>query len=238
MLFLYRYEKGGEVREGEVAAPSQGEAYSVLRKSGIRPMKVWQKPGLLNRLSFGKRWYAIILLSLAFVAVFSFAMREHRHATESAVRGQIADALMPLPRQQFGLASCRFDFESEKLLSLFVRPAEDLPENMPKAFPPDLSDALATPLVADPADPSEVIVLKRILTGIKQEVELALRAGESEDAVFARLVRRQKTEAAYRASIIRDTPSDEVNETLRAMSFKEDCSFPVEKGGFQGVKEK
>lgn len=64
MTFFYRYQDpAGGVKEGTVSASTEAEAYAVLRKGGVRPMKVWAKPGLANRLAaIGKRGYAIIAL--------------------------------------------------------------------------------------------------------------------------------------------------------------------------------
>lgn len=236
MRFLYRYqdrEKG--VVEGEVAASSEAEAYATLRKGGIRPMSVWVKPGVLNRLSsIGKRGLAIVLLSFAVAALAFFAFRSPRLSNSGPAEAVASVGLEPLPRQQVPAVQSDFKYVTERTLELFVRPGEiaSLPASFDSAsLFSDIEKALATPIVASASDSPELILLKRVVSGLKSEVALALETGDTPEGILKWLVERQKMENAYRKGVIEemkrqtDTPTasakSEANATLRAMRLKE-----------------
>ena len=232
MKFLYRYqdrERG--VLEGEIAAPSESDAYTALRKSGVRPMKVWLKPGIVNRLSgISKRWIAILVLGALCLVLGVILLSDSQSA---APNPQSPDsALSSLPRKQCDRVDVAFGFRSEAILARFARPGE-LVEGVDAAvFASDIHAALKTALAISDADSPAAVELKRIVIGLKNEVRIALASGEKPETVLARFVERQRMEAEYRKGIVeslREVRSDEqldrriesANKTLRLTSLRE-----------------
>ena len=212
MRFLYRYqdrEKG--VVEAELAAPSEPEAYAILRKSGIRPMKVWAKPGMLNALSrIGKRGWTIVALAVVVVIVTVKLLQ-----VESVASGGFAEGnLRPLQRGQVPCVAVDFKFKSEKVLALFARPGEVTAEmdGIGGAALDDLPLAVKSPIRANADDPADVVQLKRVVVGLKDEARMALASGLSPSAFLNRLLERQRMEAAYRKSVV-----DELRSACRSM---------------------
>ena len=231
MKFLYRYQdKERGVLEGEIAASSQSDAYAVLRKSGVRPMKVWPAPGFLNRLSaLGKRGWSIIVLCALCLVLGVILVR----TPDSALRRSdpaLDSALTPLPRRQLPAVAVEFAFQSERTLAAFVRPGDlaSLPDSSGDGdlLLGDLDAALKRPLVTEPTDTPEQVELKRIVVGIKDEAAKVRSAGMNAKEVLDYFVSRQKMEASYRDTIIqgvRRNPATlkESNATLRRMGLQE-----------------
>lgn len=226
MRFLYKYQDKSGEHEGCLTAPSLDAAYSDLRKSGVRPMKVWPAPGLLNRLAIGKRWTAIVVLALATVAAFTYALRERSNA--AAVGIAVADAAEPLPRQQVPETVVDFEFRTERLLAAFARPGSlegvrALEDDIDSA---DVEAAIRTPIRVFPDDSENVVTLKRIVASLKEEARLALRSGESFRLFVARMIERQKMEAQHRESLRRQVIEGKAdrstaNAALRLMGLLE-----------------
>ena len=234
MRFLYRYQdKERGVLEGEVAASSESDAYAVLRKSGIRPMKVWAKPGLVNRLSsIGKRGLAIVVLAVVCLAlgVVTFENRSSRNRTiEQSNNRTIAS---PLPRQQIPAVDVPFAFSSERFLARFARPGAMPESGDAEAELADLKDALATPLRVGKGDTPDAVLLKRVVAGLKEEVRMIVDSGRDVSAVITFFVSRQQMEHDYREGLLREvrfekddaarkSKTDETNRRLRQMGFLE-----------------
>ena len=232
MKFLYRYqdrERG--VLEGEIAAPSESDAYTALRKSGVRPMKVWLKPGIVNRLSgISKRWIAILVLGALCLVLGVILLSDSQ---SQAPNPQSPDsALSSLPRKQCDPVDVAFGFRSEAILARFARPGELVEGVDAAAFASDIHAALKTALAISDADSPAAVELKRIVIGLKNEVRIALASGEKPETVLARFVERQRMEAEYRKGIVeslREVRSDEqldrriesANKTLRLTSLRE-----------------
>jgi len=242
VTFLYRYqEKDGSPREGEIKSASEAEAYSALRKTGIRPMKVWPKPGLLNRLSaIGKRGTAIVVLGAVCLVLGAIVVNFIHQAP--ATRHQTPNTLTPLPRQQCPEVAVDFRFETERLLALFARPGDshavgsDPQRNVSgiAVVIPDFDEALRTPLLAATNDTPDAVTLKRIVVGLKDEARM-LRAtgkGKSVSQVVDFFLVRQQMEVVYRKGIVeslRKASADGVdhdqleaaNKSLRMVGLKE-----------------
>ena len=245
MRFLYRYQKGGEELAGEISASSEMEAYSLLRKSGVRPMKVWPKPGLLNRLSaIGKRGLAIVILAIVATAAVLAAFREKGAADRSrtlvAAGGGVA---VPLQRQQVStnidgrVLTEAFAHPCERTLAAFAQPGElGLLESVVSkdAIRPEVIEGFAQGLeeairLSDD-DAPEVTLLKRIVATMKSEARLSVSLGETPATIIGRLVERQRMEASYRANAIRELRqlancgTNELaaaNQSIRLMGMRE-----------------
>jgi len=76
--FKYTYQdREGRIHEAEIGSPSQAEAYSALRKSGIRPMRVWPADGSATVRPFriGKRVLALVVgVTAVAVGILAYTM--------------------------------------------------------------------------------------------------------------------------------------------------------------------
>ena len=234
MKFLYRYqdrERG--VLEGEIAAPSESDAYTALRKSGVRPMKVWLKPGIVNRLSgISKRWIAILVLGALCLVLGAIVLANRASYNRTIEQSNNQTISYSLPRKQCDPVDVVFGFRSEAILARFARPGELVEGVDAAAFASDIHAALKTALAISDADSPAAVEMKRIVIGLKNEVRIALASGEKPETVLARFVERQRMEAEYRKGIVeslREVRSDEqldrriesANKTLRLTSLRE-----------------
>lgn len=244
MTFLYRYQdKEGQVREGETDAPSEAEAYSALRKSGIRPMKVWAKPGLINGFSrIGKRGAAIIVLGIVClslgVVVYQLNV-ENSETGRKILSATDPSVAKPMPRQQFELVPVAFKYETEKVLQHFARPGDPamVPERAGSSvtsevafYLTDLEAALKEPIRIAEGDGESTVLLKCVVAGLKEEARMLLASGNDQSAVLGYFMARQKMEVAHRRTVlnsVRENPEtlSDVNAELRSMGMKE-----IEKG--------
>ena len=220
MKFLYRYQdKERGVLEGEIVASSESDAYSALRKGGIRPMKVWPKPGVINAVArLGKRGAAIIVLGVLCV-VLGITLHSALRAPRSAL-------LAALPRQQVSAPSVDFTYKAERTLALFACPGDIAPlESAAGALDmSDLAECLGKPIECAADDPEPVTVLKRIVIGLKEEAAMLVKSGKSAEQVLDYLVSRQRMEADYRRLAVQRvmrSPSErvKVNENLEQMGM-------------------
>ena len=229
MIFLYRYQdRDRGVVEGSVSASSEADAYSMLRKQGVRPMNVWPKPGFVNRLSaIGKRGLAIVLLSIA--VVVSVVSVYHAQNEVAVLRRGAGESLSPLQRQQLPPVAVEFPFVAERTLALFARPGSDaglsLTNGAAELFC-DLDAALQHQLDSEPGDTDAAIRLKRIVAGLKFEVRMVLASGRGVDDVLEFLLSRQRMENAFRTDKLQSVREGRIsahaaNEELRAAGLAE-----------------
>lgn len=166
-------------------------------------MKVWVKPGFVNRLSaLGKRGWTIVVLGVALcIAVFMILCREE-NSPDPVVSPGVAVAQ---PRRQLAQVRADFVFESERTLACFARPGDlsQLPdEGDVEGVFGDLRKALRYRIGFEDDDSPELRCLKGIVVGLKDEARVALASHESPAAFLHRLIERQRTEAAHRQSVL------------------------------------
>jgi len=237
--FRYTYQDhDGRCREDAVTAQSKSAAYAALRRAGIRPMKVWLAKGERMRLAILLALAAVgLLAALAGLFVLTFRSGERAGRVDAAVRNaDDSDVAAPLPRRAFPRPTRPVDwtFRADAVLARFARPGVpvELSADEIRAFASDIDEALGRPIVLDDADAPDVVLLKRIVAGLRQEARIALGCGESPEAVLVRFVERQRMEAAYRVGILRELRSlpdavsresrrQEVNASLRPMGLAE-----------------
>ena len=75
MKFVYEYRTSdNELHHGSIAAADRDAAFASLKARGVRPARLVEAPGVLNKLlGKGKRWIAIAVLSVAAAAGWYFA---------------------------------------------------------------------------------------------------------------------------------------------------------------------
>lgn len=228
MTFLYRYQDGAAVREERIKASSEADAYSLLRKSGVRPMKVWPAPGFLNRLSaLGKRGLAIVVLSAVcgvLSLVLYFALRTPHSALSAQPRHQIyGDPALMSELRASGYANV-FENEGDRILAFYAQPGVLV---QPSQANHEALTADATFTVAAD-DPREVRELKAIVLGMKDELRDYLANGIGTPRTYLdRLDARQRKESeifslAVDALKDKTDPSEyeKVNASLRRIGLK------------------
>lgn len=126
MRFNYEYRTtDNTLHEGVLSAPSRDDVYSILKTRGIRPSRVVEAPGFLNKLlGKYKRWMAIVALAVVLVAVCV----QFRSSTE-ILNAQLADygaaySSAMSRRQIYGDPELLNRIESENYISVFDDPAD------------------------------------------------------------------------------------------------------------------
>ena len=253
MFFIYQYRvSDGRYREDMIEAANRDEAFSLLRKNGIRPSKLWAKDigyGMVQNdkgvMGFGKRWlfavaFAASSLSLA-VALLLMNSRDRpseqksRHRIESNIVeiGESFRIAKPRQRRQLGrlpskeMMAHAFRHPSEVYLASFAEPGKPVRAADAKeivALAEDLYDAIEDVIQINAGDPRELIDLKRIVAGIKDDAAMLIASGKTAEDVFDWLAARQQMEVEHRASIVKAASFDpeertKANKKLEAMGF-------------------
>ena len=218
VTFTYFYKTSDGIRhEAEIGAPSRDEAFAALRERGIRPIKLLAKDGLpANGEVRGvrKRAVAAIVVSVAAVAALAtgavaFALGRRTPPSAPVVvtpQGPVTfTSASPLARQRIpgdrlrieNVPTNLFAFASEACLAGYAEPGRPLPAGA-QLDEADVRAALAKPVMISSRDFTEHVDLKRIVAGMKRELNAYLAGGGTVDGYAAELVKRQKMEIAYR----------------------------------------
>lgn len=241
MTFTYQYRTSdNKLHGGVIRAASKEAAYAALKAKGVKPCRVDESPGFLNKL-FGKckRWIAIGVLASVLVVsafyIFRMAQEARREMYASEARGQIyADAATLQAYEADGWAGVFAD-AGDRVLVAFAQPGKQVDVDSLSIRPESLNTRLVR---IDPADADEVKRMKRIVNGMKLELGRYCAAGGNAHGYVERLVERQSLEgriAGYlekeidtlrrRAERLEDKSEclakwREKNVTLRDMGFK------------------
>ena len=232
MDFIYFYKTSDGVRhEGRISASNRDEAFSTLRNSGIRPIKVIACDGSKENGAPARRGIknkvAIISLSAALLVTLAYIIvdmhsAEHVALPQTAAESNFVEVkkiAKPRPRKQLSQQvenpSSFFLHEAESFLSRYAQPGRELDsQEFSEAMKDDLLDALEDVIIIHPSDPREVTELKHIVAGLKEEASMILAGGKSVDDLIAWFDERQKMEIAYRKRIIEDSSSREEKERM------------------------
>ena len=224
MRFVYEYRTSDNVRHtGTIRASSREAAYAALKAKGIRPGSVEDAPGFFNALfGKGKRWIAIAIL--AFVAI-GLVVARVRNPPQPRPDPRAA---APAPRHFVELGdgidlATVFADSGERFLAYYALPGvrfevPDAPEN--------LADCLKHTILIDPEDSEAAIELKRIVTGMKDDMRAYLSSDFGNVAAYVlRLEERQAMEAEYRDGVMRRLRAglvslEEANAILAAMGLQ------------------
>lgn len=177
MKFIYEYRtRNNERKSGEISAPDRESVFNILKKQGIRPGRVIEVPGFLNKiLGKGKRWIAIVSLSVLSVATMLFSIQARKERTLIAHE---------LPRHQiYGDPAIMAEMESSGYSQVFTHPGErflahyaipGIETYIPKEYMVTdnmLEDALSNRIEFRKDDPREWRDLKAIVNGMKAEMQ-------------------------------------------------------------------
>ena len=250
MRFVYEYRTSDNVlHDGSLSACDRDTAFSVLRAQGIRPCRLYEAPGLANKVfGKGKRWIAIGGLFLLVVASLMLLWAKDRRLD------RYEDAHnSPLPRHQlYGdpaliseLERCNFasvfPTEAERILAWFAQPGVVHSFTDPQwaqKLAQGLVDALSAETQLSENDPREIDELKRIVIGMKLEAKRYLENGIGTPERYVRRLReRQLREVQiYRRAVEelkneRDNEKRErINSSLRAIGLRTVPHSDVELG--------
>lgn len=216
--FVYYYKTPeNERRSGEIEAPDRDAAFALLRDKGIRAIKVEPKGWETGKGYRGvsKRVVAACVASVAAVTgVIAFWS-----GSRSVVKPQKGEQILvspqgpvtlsvaiPLERQRIlgnrvrieNFPTNLFHHSAEILLARFAEPGRPLAKDLPRVSAEDVVACLKNPIRIASNELTEYSDLKRIVTGMKRELEAFLSEGGTVEAYQAELVKRQRMEIAYR----------------------------------------
>lgn len=212
MKFNYEYRTSDNVQhKGVICASSREAAYDALRAKGIKPGRLFEAPGLLNKvLGKGKRWIAIVFFALLAAVTFFYA-HETRQEVNALSYVDSNGFAVPIERRQIwgdsaviNQAASRnwrviFPNPACRMLALFAQPGHTLGSlpRIPKGIEKDFEKALAEKERIDPDDLDEYKQMRCIIEGMKSEMREYMSAGGNLKGYVHRLQQRQQEEADY-----------------------------------------
>ena len=223
MRFLYQYRTSeNELRHGVVKASDRDSAFAALRAQGIRPSKVEEAPGLLNKLfGKGKRWMAIVVL--AHLAAIGWWLAVSEREPDWEERSQIYGDPVLIKELSADNWAAVFENEGDRFLAAYAVPGREVAELLP---PKDAALVMKGSIPIEEEDGEVVRKIKRIVNGMKREMREYVRDGGTPEGYFRRLAIRQKAEAQVLSSAERALRNErdpakwsERNRQLRAMGL-------------------
>lgn len=232
MKYQYFYQtKENENRSGWIAAKDRADAYTQLRRQGIRPYRVkgddpvrWQ-PWALGG--------TIAALALALVCALAFGRGASGRPPQSRrqLTGERGVISRGLENGWEGVFATRLD----RYLAAYAQPGwiaippEVTPEQV-AAF----AQELAAPLVYGDAEAPEVVQLKDIVAGMRAEMKAYLDQGGSVADYLRFLENRQDDERAFRNQA-RDRIA-RAPESMRA-AYRRDVNVRLREMGLAEIAE-
>ncbi len=223
MDFVYYYKTSDGVRhEAEMSAPTRDEVFAVLRRQGIRPMKVVSKQGTRANGEVklvGKRLvFAALVVGLLVGGALVFlghdkgaefykadgtiGVQRKEKVCVPMVRRQIFGDRVKVDSLMNGGAKLIFANAGELFLSQFAEPGRAVAKQNP--LTPELEkalmDALTAPIYTFSDEMQECVELKNIVAGMKEELRMFLASGGAVREYVTRLESRQAMEVAHRES--------------------------------------
>lgn len=215
MKFVYTYRTRDNVlHEGIVKAATKDAAYALLKGQGIKPGQMKEAPGFFNKL-FGKykRWIAIV--GLAAFAAFLLVVVNYQDAVIAEVKNNVdvVDVDGPIDRRQLlgddtviarGVETewaVVFPRESDRFLAKFAQPGHPVPRVDPQVaskMAEEIQVSLGEPIPVNDSDLDEYKQIKRIVAGMRKELEAYLKDGGSVAEYIDCLVQRQSYEVSLR----------------------------------------
>lgn len=215
MKFAYSYKTTeGKRLEDEISASSREEVFSTLRERGIRPIKVWEKEGPKEKRV--RRRLAVACVLLVGALVGGLAYWSGRRAADvgdivvPTPAGPVTSSVAtPLARQAIQgdrarlaeLPTNLFAHVAERYLAQFAEPGR-MPAGKLKLDNGKVEqlfrECLSQPIRFSSNEFSEYIDLKRMVVGMKRELQSYLQDGGTVQEYLAELIKRQKMEASYR----------------------------------------
>lgn len=212
MKFLYAYKTKDNVRhEGVVSAASKDAAYATLKGRGIKPIRVDEAPGILNKVfGRGKRWLAIGVLSVVAVLSLVYASRAKRGAIPANCedRAQLyGDPAVVQSASERGWQAT-FQDVGEAWLARHAVPGQKCDCELRAIEMDSIARALMARRAIDvevkPDDLAEIAKMKRMVNGMKHELDAYVKDGGFVKKYMSRVDIRQKAEAGILESARRE----------------------------------
>lgn len=228
MKFIYEYRTSDNVpHQGTIAASTKEAAYDTLKAQGIKPGKVWEAPGILNKVfGKGKRWIAIlVLLAIAISSTYAVLrltneVKELKQDVDDKSlyedRGQLyGDPVLMRELTQDNWKST-FENVGDRYLSSYAIPCQlDTTEwNVEEVATALEGDLRRRNVIADD-ELREVAQMKRMVNGMRRELQEYVEAGGSVRGYMKQLPIRQKAEMAVFERAKRDATKISTNDEWR-----------------------
>ena len=225
MTFAVTYrEKSGAKAEVEIEAANRAACFAQCKARGIVPLGVREGrakrvggqdgPSPVRKL-FTIRFYLFVAIAAlaAIAAWWLTGARDARPYQIDTPQGPVTlSVATPLARQRIpgdrvrieaAIAQERdppvFRFAAERWLARYAEPGRPpLANHEQRVTNQDFKAALREPIHIASTDFTEVVDLKRIVTGMKREMGAYLAAGGTAEQYLAELEKRQKLEISYR----------------------------------------
>lgn len=240
MKFIYQYRTAdNKQHQGEIKAASREAAFSTLKSQGIKPSKVIEAPGFLNKLlGRGKRWIAIALLAIIAALSTYIAFKKPNVPTtatapsNSSTKPKVQEFDDTVRRQVIGDIAIieqgirdgwsnvfTQDQEGERFLASFAIPG--VPAGLRNTSEAEIKAALERVVSLQPSDTIEARQIKAMVEGMKQELRQFLEDGGTIVEYGKLLVQRQEEELGYynRAKKELERMRDEGTEETQIMSL-------------------
>lgn len=212
MKFEYEYRTKDNVRHyGVIKAASRDAAFAALKEQGVKPGRLWDAPGLVNAiLGKGKRWAAIVVLvclsiSLGILAYnFRSAAIVAESLPERSPRHQIYGDPVVLEEWARTAFSSVFENAGDRIMAAFAQPGV-LVGFAEGEFPAEDVESLSEKMIEiGEKETREIVELKQIVNGMKDELCTYLSAGGSRTSYLKRLLNRLAYERGVRDRVARE----------------------------------
>lgn len=191
---------------GTIAASTKEAAYDTLKAQGIKPGKVWEAPGIFNKVfGKGKRWIAILVLLVIALSSTYTVLRLTREVKELKQdvddkslyedRGQLYGDPAVLSELMKDCWSSTFSDPGDRFLACYA---------IPCAFPSNvieqadavraLRSEMSRRISIGSDDLREVAQMKRMVNGMRREAEDYVSAGGTVALYLKKLEIRQRAE--------------------------------------------
>ena len=224
MRFLYEYRTSDNVRHGgSIFAADVEAAYALLKGQGIRPSRLVEAPGILNKLlGKGKRWLAIAVLLVVASLSFAYAVRAKRSAQIAIKDAKVLSAVLPrhqiegLPANWSDFIDMIFTDDVDRMLARHSQPGIVLSATSSVAGRSDAATVEGETWVA---------TLRQVVAGMREDASGYLKLGRSIGDLETFLDERQRMESSYREQTVRRVRTggltkDEANAILDAVGLK------------------
>ena len=216
MKYFYAYKTSDGIRhEDSMHASSREEVFNALRKKGIKAIKVVAADGSKANgeiKGIRKRVVAIVAISLSLIsAVFVYLYlttfgQEHIRKEHQTDASQVIVNATALPRQEIQGDRLRiekatgiFEYKADLFFAKFAEPGREVPlDTAERPTPDDIKKALAHPIRISDSEHTEFIDLKRIVVGIRKELQIYLLGGGTIEGFIEELFARQQSEHQIR----------------------------------------
>lgn len=215
MKFTYAYKTSDGTRhEDSMNASSREEVFSTLRARGIKAIKVVAADGSkANGETRGRKWRAVLFTALVVgtaTGIVAYFLRDPGNLYPSGQDAGKSYEARPIERQAIAGDRAKviragteaFESSAERFLARFAEPGRLFiaPEiHWPKRA--DFEAVLKKPVIVFENDFTETVDMKRIVAGMKREMQEYLDGGGMVSGYILELIKRQKTEIGFREKI-------------------------------------